>query len=341
MLRLAIFLILIKTSFAGDFLSEIKSQYQSIFAGSLSDFYTKDFHERLPQYGQKTPCNLLPPMILPHQVDIYTNNVFGIHHIDSRCFYSEETKKDGIRAAEEKFKNAHVDLIRAYWQGYIAFLEELNQPGAWDRFAENFLESFHIPSFNYLNTDVIVHYYNEDRNERLTESNKHELLPIFFVHYALGTFFSESKKVTPQMRIKALQIFKRRDPELKFMSIPSYLFQNKYGYVYGEKRKNLLPETFDEGLIEDQEIKDSRFYENPKIVKIFTNHEDWTQETFQRGLNILLTDHKQEFIQVLHSLIQLNFSKIYGSMALRFLFKITDSDDLDFLGILLGEHASF
>lgn len=353
-LVLLVLFLLANRSWSAEYLGELQANFKSIILDEQE--ISKELYEGQSEYlrkehkktrtfkeaflaqlnSSKSQAWLLPAGMV-HPEALFTlgpRQLFGISRVGNENFIYQKNyvKTEEHKKTEEKISNAFIDIIYAYWQGYIAFLKELNgENGSWRQFEKDFAQAFFTPQF----TKGDQFTYDYSPRIKIQESNKHELLPQFFAHYALGTFFHESKKISPQMRIKALLLWRSVDPDFKFLS------SLKKSYNYFEVRKNLLPETFDIGIVEDKYMNSSQFYRNPVVIKIFGPYKDWTQESFQLGLMTLLSDYKQELIQVVHSVFMQGIDNVYGLMALKFLFKLTTSDDADLLGLVLGEHASF
>lgn len=352
LLLLIINIIILETSFAIDYLDDIKLKYSLLYYepepapktnNNLYYFYqkpaySKELRDKLPGYSKDAAPDLFPSGMLPPGIlNMYTHYLFSVRNV-----YDNKWPNDDRNTIEEELLNAHLGIIRAYWRGYIAFLEELTgTEGKWAEFEKNFSTEFSIPSFK----DGVQYSDNGSSQKRLQESNKHEILPLFVTHYSLGTFFQESYDIPISLRINALLFLKKFDPEFKHINPSNSRYSYEYTISSTEKFKNLLPETFDAGLIEDQEITSTCFFTNTKIAKIFggTNqYHDWNQEKFQKGLLILLENHKQELIQVAHSLFKTldNFAA-YKIMILKLLFNIAESQDPDLLNLTLGGHASY
>ncbi len=337
------FLLLSSRGFCGEFLEEIKSAYGQLFPSSpvvkVKPSYGYDYKSKFSQnvldkFNYSPSTDLFPQGIFyPSALGDTTTSFFGIKNIISYASCDQPEKYKNF--VDKTYLDAHLEFIKTYWLGYIAFLEELNgKEGNWDAFTRRFESQLNIPD---INDPWIKVYYSE---ERVQNSNKHELLPVFLVHYSLGTFFHESNKISVAMRIKALMLWGKIDPQLDF-------FKQKSSYRYGKtvlyqkKWKNLLPLSFDENLLEGQKITNWDFSSNITIASIFVNPR--TQQSFHKGLQILFADYKQEMIQVMHSILQMESSQPSdaGPMTLRFLLSITQSDDNELLGIILGEHASY
>ncbi len=339
-------------SFAADYLSELKSQFKlnienglDVFEFSNSNEYSRkshkntrvfkeSWHKKIESSEQK--ALLFPPGIVNPKA-LYTlepQHFFGISSLGS-TWYSREKgpqKTEAYLKTEKKVNNAYLDVIFVYWQGYIAFMEELcGQEGSWQKFEKGFSEAFFTASFT--SSDNIEKDYSP--SSMIDEENKMSLLPQFFAHYALGIFFHPNNKISPQLKIKALRLWQQMDPEFKFLS------SLKKSYYYYDICKNLMPETFDVGLVEDEHVDYDDLFKNPTIIKIFGEKDDWNKKSFQLGLLSLQENYKQELVQVVHSIFIYSIDKIYGQMILNFLMDLSHSDDPELLGLVLGQHASY
>lgn len=251
------------------------------------------------------------------------------YDIDFFCIPFREHYNEIINDMDELKKwtcDIVLSLLRAFWLGYIAILEDISTTcGQYNLFLDNFENLFvdYSLGINYKSIPFRISYgrnINCDNTKKLIDKYRN----IFLSHYFMEIFFSKDPIITGVERMNLLDIIDRNNLKENFNIYQYDLSCNSF--------KNALPRSFG-NFYDDMEFNSNDINKNPEIMKIKIDPLKTLTEIFKYK--------KYEIFQILHVLFRILNSE-HRIFILGYVLELRNyRNNLLILDTIFGERCSF